>query len=134
MNRFPVLCQIVLACVCLVGVSCWAMPQPIRPRVPVAPSTMTLISPNGRHTIELVASDQAAFVRISDRQTAKFSIVTSGPGQPYIAVSDTSRPYPDVVLIDEGIMNQRAGEAFGVGPKDMPARAPIGAVEGTNQK
>lgn len=115
----------------IIGIAC-AMPQPIRPRVPAAPSTITLVSPNGRHVIELVASDKAAFIRLTDRQTSRFSVITTGPGQPYIAVSDSTKPYPDVLLIDEGLVDQRpgaVGEAGVVGDDGKPARAKIGATE-----
>ena len=110
--------------------SCSAMPQPIRPRVPVAPSTLTLVSPNGRHVVELVASDKGAFVRMTDRTLNRFAVVTSGPGQPYFAASDATKPYPDVVLIDEGLIDQRPG-AVGVvgGDGKGPERAKIGATE-----
>lgn len=125
---------ILLQSVAIVGIAC-AMPQPIRPRVPAAPSTMTLVSPNGRHVIELVASDKAAFIRLTDRQTNRFSVITTGPGQPYIAVSDSTKPYPDVLLIDEGLVDQRPGAVSdgvvgddGKG-NDKPARAKIGATE-----
>lgn len=133
MKNFSVLILALLAAsaVALIGISCSAMPQPIRPRTPVAPSTLTLISPNGRHVVELVASDKGAFVRMTDRTLNRFAVVTSGPGQPYFAASDATKPYPDVVLIDEGLIDQRPGAVGVVGDdgKDQPERAKIGATE-----
>lgn len=138
MRNFAVMVLAILAAalVAMISMSCSAMPQPIRPRVPAAPSTMTLVSPNGRHVIELVASDKAAFIRLTDRQTSRFSVVTTGPGQPYVAVSDSAKPYPDVLLIDEGLIDQRpgaVGEAGVVGDdgrgNGKPVRAKIGAIE-----